>query len=158
MSAVTPISGTAKLKALITDDPARPLHAEPQLTELATDIRAYHAAAVDHFGAGFEYAIKAGEKLLHAKRMVAHGAWLPWLKANCRISEAEAQRYMRCAKHRTEIEGQIPHTVRELSLTAALKAIAKPREDATSTQRRRLRRQQHGQRRNCGRCPRHFTT
>jgi hypothetical protein len=112
MNAVTPIDGTTKSKALVADNPARPLRAEPHLIELAADIRAYHAAAIDHFGAGFEYAIKAGEKLLHAKKMVVHGIWLPWLKANCQISEAEAQRYMRCAKHRTEIEGQIPHGMR----------------------------------------------
>jgi hypothetical protein len=40
----------------------------------------------------------AGEMLLQAKQLCKHGEWLPWLKANVRISKSTAYEYMQIAE------------------------------------------------------------
>jgi hypothetical protein len=44
-----------------------------------------------------EHARKAGEMLLQAKQLCKHGEWLPWLKANVRLSQWTVSAYMRVA-------------------------------------------------------------
>jgi hypothetical protein len=50
---------------------------------------------------------------------VPHGGWLPWLRDNCSMSERTAQLYMRVAKNRAEIEGQMRNGIADLSLNEA---------------------------------------
>ena len=66
-----------------------------RLTHLAAEINAEHDAATGAFKKGCEHALRAGELLLEAKEQVKHGEWLPWLKANCHISQRSAQLYMK---------------------------------------------------------------
>ncbi len=70
------------------------MHGTLGLDILAAKIREHHKAV----GAAIVHAIKAGQLLLEAKRKVGHGNWLPWLEANCEMSERTAQNYMRIAK------------------------------------------------------------
>jgi Protein of unknown function (DUF3102) len=89
------------------------------LPELAARIRAEHAATGEALKSSVEHSIAAGELLIEAKAKVPHGQWLPWLRDNCAISERTAQLYMRLAKNRTAIEGQIRNGVADLSLNEA---------------------------------------
>jgi Protein of unknown function (DUF3102) len=49
--------------------------------------------------------IAEGQRLLKAKASVPHGQWLAWLKANCDVSVAAAQRYM-CEAKAVEVTQQ----------------------------------------------------
>lgn len=42
--------------------------------------------------------IAIGNLLLEAKDQLEHGKWLPWIKANCGLSESTAQNYMNAAR------------------------------------------------------------
>lgn len=90
------------------------------LADLAAQIKAEHLAFVK----GFMHALKCGDLLLEAKAKIGHGQWLTWLKDDCGgISERMAQRYMRAAEHRREIENLNPTSMSDLTLTEALKLI-----------------------------------
>jgi len=74
------------------------------------------AAAAQNF---LEHALAAGDALIRAKEQVKHGDWLKWLKS-CDLSADTAERYMKLARHRTELNSA---RVRNLSLSAALKLV-----------------------------------
>jgi Protein of unknown function (DUF3102) len=78
------------------------------------------AAAAQNF---LEHALAAGDALIRAKAQVKHGDWLKWLKS-CDLSADTAERYMKLARHRAELNSA---RLRNLSLSAALKLIAKPK-------------------------------
>jgi hypothetical protein len=42
--------------------------------------------------------MKAGALLIEAKRLVAHGEWLDWLRDNCTVKVSTAQAYMQVAR------------------------------------------------------------
>jgi hypothetical protein len=90
------------------------------LDQIAGRIRQEHAAAGVSAKKALEHALAAGELLIEAKGQVKHGQWLPWLSANCELSERTAQAYMRLAKMKSA-------TVADLPLREALKAIAAPK-------------------------------
>jgi len=52
------------------------------LPDLAQAIEAEHHATVSAFRATLEHAIRCGELLLEAKKLLGHGDWLPWIKKN----------------------------------------------------------------------------
>jgi hypothetical protein len=57
-----------------------------------------------------------------AKSRVPHGAWLPWVEANCPLSERQAQDYMRLARN--------PRRVADLpSIREAVALLTEPREE-----------------------------
>jgi hypothetical protein len=89
------------------------------LTDLAARIRQEHEAVSVALKDSVRHAIEAGALLIEAKKQVPHGGWLPWLADHCTISERTAQLYMRCAKNREAIEGQIRNGVADLSLNEA---------------------------------------
>ncbi len=93
------------------------------LTDLAARIKAEHNAVVAAFRHGIEHAIRTGELLLEAKAQLPHGEWGSWLEANCEISERSASRYMRLARHRSELESKTA-TVADLTLNAATQLLA----------------------------------
>lgn len=68
------------------------------LAVLALQINAEHAQAQKHAGIAIEHARRAGELLIRVKDELPHGQWLPWLAANCAVSDRQAQRYMRAAR------------------------------------------------------------
>jgi hypothetical protein len=97
------------------------------LGDLAVRINAEHQAACAAIKSGAAHAMAAGDLLIEAKaKLDQHGAWLPWLKQNCEMSERTAQLYMRMARNRVAIEGQIRNGVADLSLRGAIDVIAPP--------------------------------
>lgn len=72
---------------------------KPDLRSLATKIRTEHGRVSTSAIDALEHAIAAGWLLLQAKKAVAHGEWLPWLKDNCHVSVRTAQVYMDLSKH-----------------------------------------------------------
>jgi hypothetical protein len=77
-----------------------------------------------------ERAIKVGAQLLFCKSKVAHGNWVPWVKAKCpNISKSTVERWMKLAENKEKIEAEMKErigkngTVTFLTLREAL-AIA----------------------------------
>lgn len=102
------------------------------LADLAVRIRAEHEATVAAIKSGAVHAMACGDLLLEAKaRLNRHGAWLPWLKQNCEMSERTAQLYMRMARNREAIEAKSA-SVADLSLRGAMAVIAPPKPDVDS--------------------------
>jgi hypothetical protein len=95
-----------------------------RLPVLASKIHAELQAADADWQSALGHAIKAGELLIEAKAQVRHGQWLPWLEANFEFTRQTASGYMRAAERKDEMEGSP-----SISLEAALKSLAKPRED-----------------------------
>ncbi len=89
------------------------------LADLAGRIKIEHTAVSAALKDSVTHAIAAGELLIEAKAQLVHGQWLPWLRDHCTMSERTAQLYMRCAKNRGAIEGQIRNGVADLSLNEA---------------------------------------
>ena len=92
------------------------------LDDLAQKINEHHDEAKQAIKKGLEHAIAAGKLLLEAKEMVPHGKWLPWLEANCTVSERSAQLYMRVSRESKIIEAKSA-TVADLTLRDGLKAL-----------------------------------
>jgi Protein of unknown function (DUF3102) len=98
------------------------------LTDLAARIRAEHEAAEISYRKCVQHALVAGELLTEAKGKIAHGRWLPWLEANCGLSERTAQRYMRLFNERGTLEANTTR-VSDLSIRGGLNLLAKPDTD-----------------------------
>ncbi len=100
----------------------------PSLTELATEINSEHEQCVETLQKGLEQALSIGEKLIEAKSQVAHGEWGPWLAKYVTFSDRTARGYMRVVR-------ELPKTatVADLSLRDALKSLAAPRVEHTTS-------------------------
>jgi len=92
------------------------------LADLTIRINAEHDQVAKAVKRGLSHAIAAGELLIEAKKRIAHGQWLSWLKENCAVSERTASHHMRLARHRSELE-QIGN-VADLSIRDAAGALA----------------------------------
>lgn len=66
-----------------------------RLSAVAVLINAEHKAVGESIKSGVLHAVKAGELLIKAKGMMAHGEWLPWLEKHCDFSRETAARYIR---------------------------------------------------------------
>jgi len=98
-----------------------------RLTILAAEILAEHEGIVRSLKRGLDHAIAAGELLIEAKALLKHGQWLPWLADHCAISERTARLYMRLAKNKVRLEGQIGN-VADFSVRGAVALIAGPKQ------------------------------
>jgi hypothetical protein len=96
------------------------------LADLAARINAEHEAITAAFRHGVARAFVAGELLNRAKSELPHGAWLPWLKANCPIPQRTCQLYMRLAEHREEIESA---NLAHLTIDAATRLLNSPTQE-----------------------------
>ncbi len=96
------------------------------LIDLAARIKAEHEACTAALRSGLKYAIAAEDLLIEAKSHLEHGAWLPWLKEYCAVSERTARLYMRLAANRDQIEA-ISATVADLSIRGAIALLAAPK-------------------------------
>jgi Protein of unknown function (DUF3102) len=98
---------------------------EPE--DLAGRITHHHEQASLSIRDALTHAIAAGELLHEAKAHIDHGAWGDWLTENCdHLSDRTARQYMQLAEAQRETP-QVLESLQEPTLTAALKAIAKPR-------------------------------
>lgn len=68
------------------------------LADTATKINAAHQKAQHHAGQAIDAAKEVGAMLLEVKKQLPHGQFLPWVSANCTVSERQAQRYMAAAQ------------------------------------------------------------
>jgi len=75
----------------------------PDLTisdeELTAAIHREHAVIMKHVRATIAHAYRTGVLLLEVKRRVGHGAYGPWISANCPFDRRTAQRYTRLVRH-----------------------------------------------------------
>lgn len=99
------------------------------LDDLAARIRAAHDGVQTAARSSIEHALTAGDLLIHAKRRLKHGEWLPWLEEHCKLSERTAQAYMRLAKHRGFVEAKSA-VIADLTVAGALDLISPPRTSA----------------------------
>ena len=89
------------------------------LDALAERINAGHRAYLATTHRALKHAFDVGAALQEAKSGLPHGEWLPWLQVGCPdISERTAQRYMRIARRREELESKSA-TVADMTLRAA---------------------------------------
>ena len=97
-----------------------------ELVPLAREITQAHEEACHAAQSALEHARRAGELLIQAKKGIAHGAWQPWLAAQCpTIRERTAQAYMRVARRWPELEAKTQR-VADLPLRGALALLAEP--------------------------------
>jgi hypothetical protein len=95
---------------------------------LSSQINAEHHAVESAAQTAFAHALRAGELLLQAKRVVGHGGWGRWLAENFEGSERTAQLYMRVHERQAELPGD-PQRVADLSLREAARLLAKPKSE-----------------------------
>jgi hypothetical protein len=98
-----------------------------RLPAIAASINEHLAAAEAATRRGLEHAIAAGALLIEAKELVAHGEWLDWLQANCRVSQRQAQTYMRLARNRHKLEATKNAATAHLTIAAAEALVGKPK-------------------------------
>jgi hypothetical protein len=101
------------------------------LPEMATQINEAHEKCVQSVSMALEHARQAGELLQQAKDVLAHGQWLPWLKANCPFSERVAQNYMRVAREWPTIQQAKTNRGADLTYRQAIHLLTHSENDAT---------------------------
>ena len=101
------------------------------LDSLAEQANDFHARSEEAGRARIEYALAAGQALVEAKRLVAHGGWLPWLEEHFAGSQQNASNYMRLAANYQRVSNLLADDP-DLSIREALKAIAKPKDKPTT--------------------------
>ena len=74
------------------------------------------------------YAVRCGAKLIEAKKQVAHGEWLPWLKDNCKVSQGYAYKYMQIANQYPELLNANFAPARSFNLKQAIELLSAPEE------------------------------
>lgn len=83
---------------------------------LAEEIAQAHAACRRSTLDALRHGVAAGHGLNEARRLVSHGDWVPWLKANVPgISVRTAQRYMAAAKRAGKNDTVSLFTLRDLA-------------------------------------------
>jgi hypothetical protein len=98
--------------------------ADPELQALANQIIEERGG---YFRRSAEHVVRMGELLDEVRKKIAHGGWLTWIETNCSIGKSTARNYINLSGAVKRGEIDLP-TVRSLSLKAALKLIAKPKE------------------------------
>jgi len=103
------------------------LKREPsQLIDLADRINQEHRACEQSLRSGLQHALECGRLLAQAKKQLAHGEWLPWLKRNCAVTPRAAQGYMRVASRWPQLEARTQH-VSHLTYRQALALLTDER-------------------------------
>lgn len=95
------------------------------LTDLRERFKEEHAAVASALTTTLHHAMACGDILAEAKAKLQHGLWLPWLKS-CNITARLAQRYMRLARCRAEIEANTT-SMSHLGIGGALAMLGVPR-------------------------------
>ena len=106
---------TGKQALVATKD--TPLHA------LATQINAAHDEVLASVRTALGHACRAGDLLLEAKRQLGHGAWGPWLRQHCAVTNRTAQKYMQLARELPKLTAKAPR-VADLSLREGIHLVS----------------------------------
>jgi hypothetical protein len=114
----------------MTDNPTGAGH--NRLGVLAAEISEHHRCAGAATREAIRHAIEAGQRLAEAKKLVGHGEWLPWLKANVPgISARTAQRYLAAAERAGKNDTVSLFRLRDLALRPRSKPTAQQKADIT---------------------------
>jgi hypothetical protein len=117
-----------KVMPVTTIRPEPEVAGSNRLPVLAATINEHLEAAEAATRRGLEHAIAAGALLIETKELIAHGDWLPWLKANCRgLSARQAQIYMRLARNRHKLTALKNAPDSHLTIAAAVALVGKPK-------------------------------
>jgi hypothetical protein len=100
------------------------------LDDLAAEVEKEHRAVENHFKQAVVHAIKAGEALNEAKKLVKHGDWYDWLETNFKFTTRTATNYMLLAS----LPEEIRNSVSDLTLREALAAIASTKQKTIEDQ------------------------
>jgi hypothetical protein len=95
-----------------------------QLSPLVSEILALHGEILIAAHNSLTKAIRIGELLVGIKADLAHGEWLPWLKANMPFAERSARNYMRCHAERDRLK-----SANVADLGEAYRLLAPPQAD-----------------------------
>jgi hypothetical protein len=112
----------AAAQALITTTAITEIQPSNALTDLRERLKIEHAAVNGAMNESLIHAMAAGDILIEAKAQLKHGQWLPWLKMSG-VSERTAQRYVRLARCRADIEAK-SDTMSDLGVSGALAMLA----------------------------------
>jgi hypothetical protein len=82
------------LKVASRTDEAKGHRLEALGSEIQADVTKFGESAKD----ALAHALSAGQKLIEAKRICAHGEWLSFLQTRCKVSDGHARRLMRAFK------------------------------------------------------------
>lgn len=96
-----------------------------QLTLWAEEANAAHEAILANCWDSIVQARIAGEALNKAKARLKHGEWMPWLAANCEVSQPQAHVYRKIAENWEKIESNYKRAD-NLSIRGAMKLLAAP--------------------------------
>lgn len=101
------------------------------LADIAAKINAEHQQALAALNDGLRHAINAGQLLLEAKKLCAHGEWQPWLEQHFVGSARTARAYILVAQRWPQVEAKWQR-VADLSFREALQLLAAPPRDEQS--------------------------
>ena len=116
-------------------DLATPLRPDP-LLYLTQRFKEFHTGVTIAGRQTLVRALQAGICLLEIKELVPPGHWQVWLREN-EVPSRLARAYMQLAEHKVEVEAKMAAAAdlgAELTIKQTLKALAKPRSDATPKQ------------------------
>ncbi len=88
------------------------------------DIEAITAEILTLKQSAGEAIIGIGQRLIEAKEMLPHGAWLPWLEERVEFTDRTARKFMRLAREWTNRKA-----LSDLGATKALTLLALPPEE-----------------------------
>jgi hypothetical protein len=90
----------------------------------AAEINRLHHAAQRSAGEALQLARQSGDLLLTVKAQLDHGAFLPWLEANCDFGTRQAQKYMRLAMNWARLDAsRSTSELGSISINAALEQL-----------------------------------
>lgn len=97
------------------------------LDDITADIRRSHSEAMKGLSVAAAAAIRTGEYLLEAKKLVKHGEWQDRVVFDCGLKLSTAQMYMKLAAHKDQLSQLVaanPQTSVGLSQAQALKFLS----------------------------------
>lgn len=71
--------------------------------QLVPQIKAEHRAVVEALESGLDHAIRCGEYLAQARKLIRRGEWEAWVEANCEFGVRTARNYMTVFRRKDEL-------------------------------------------------------
>jgi hypothetical protein len=97
---------------------------QADLEALAAKIAEEHARAQAAMRTSVEHAVRTGDMLIKAKRLIGHGGFQIFVERYCEIAPRTAQAYMRLARELPKLPTAKAQRVADLSLRDAISAVA----------------------------------
>lgn len=128
------------MESALVPDCQREAEVEPRsLDELAAQVNREHEGAVRAMGEFVGRAIRAGSALLEIRERVPAGQWGAWVAENFHGSRWTADFYVRCGRHRSELEAAGPMNYGQVRAFVGALSTRKSRIDPAADLARRLR-------------------